>query len=82
MLVLNGWRGASIEMTPNQIYIRDDDGRAWHFDKNACRIKCVAGELEGTPDNGYECYTLEDGVRVLNMHGYITGLPICSKRTK
>ncbi len=52
-----------------RIYIRDDKGHAWYFD--GWRIRCVISEDE--PDNGYPCFTLEDGIKILNENGYITG---------
>ena len=51
------------------IYIRDDNGHAWYF--AGSRIRCVAAD--DTPDNGYLCSGLDEGVKVLNDLGYITG---------
>ena len=54
-----------------RIYIRDDSGLAWYYDEKAGRIKCLAAELIHEPDNGYPCDTLEEGIELLNEHGYI-----------
>ena len=55
--------------TTTTIYIRDDCGHAWYFDGE--RIRCVLAD--DTAGNGYHCDSLEDGIRLLNENGHITG---------
>ena len=63
-------------------YIRDDLGYAWYFKDGAIRLVLaeledkVPPELEGkvpSDQNGYACVNLEEGIRLLNEMGYITG---------
>jgi hypothetical protein len=56
-----------------RVYIRDDLGCAWYFDREEEKIKCQ--EANHYPDNGYPCQSLEDGVDLLNQYGYITDTP-------
>lgn len=55
------------------LYIRDDYGHAWYFHDG--RICCVLSDLDPDPENenGYACDTWEEGIRILNESGYITG---------
>jgi len=61
------------------IYIHDDLGLAWYFqeDKDGQgRIKCVLADLDEivpAGENGYHCDSLEEGIKLLNEYGYITG---------
>lgn len=61
------------------IYIRDDQGHAWYYSEIQGRgkIRSVLGDLStelGKGENGYDCDGLEDGIRLLNEYGYISGL--------
>lgn len=59
------------------LYIRDDLGHAWYFDGKRIRLVLADLELEGTDEfdeNGYDCDSLEDGIRILNEGGYISGV--------
>jgi len=51
------------------LVIRDDLGVAWCYDKVTSRIRCANDETENA---GYECVSLEDGIRVLNELEYLT----------
>ncbi len=53
---------------PQRLYVRDDQGERWYFDGD--RIRCVG---DASVDGGYACDSLEDGIRLLNQYGYITG---------
>ena len=52
-----------------EIYIRDDQGRPWYFDGSYMR--CVTDDWGEY--GGYACSSLEDGVRLMNEYGIITG---------
>jgi len=55
------------------IYIRDDLGHVWFFGDGS--IRCMLAELElNHNENGYPCSSLEDGIKILNDEGYITGI--------
>jgi len=58
----------------DRIYVRDDLEHAWFFEDG--RIRCVLAELDPDPENenGYPCDSLEDGIKLLNEYGYITGI--------
>lgn len=52
------------------LVVRDDLGERWRFTGE--RIRCIG---DRTPDGGYHCDSLEEGIRLLNQYGYITNTP-------
>ena len=54
------------------LYIRDDLGHAWYFDGTRIKMRLEDLAPELVTDNGYDCKSLEDGIRILNEEGYIT----------
>lgn len=61
------------------LYIRDDLGHAWYFHPKEKRMRLVLADLEADSreefeGNGYDCESLEDGIRLLNEMGYISGV--------
>lgn len=57
----------------NAIYIRDDLGHAWYFDGEKIRLQLADLDPEFKEENGYYCAGWEDGIRILNEFGYISG---------
>ena len=51
------------------LFVLDDLGYAWFFKDGRIQLE----ESADIPDNGYDCESLEDGIRLLNEYGYITG---------